>query len=259
MLTLDSIQRKSLLYKSGVEYADYCLNHVEGCSHGCRYPCYAYLMKKRCGVIHTYEEWCRPRIVANSLELLEREIPRLKSRINFVHMCFSTDPFMFNQSEIIELSLKILRKLNESYIPVTTLTKGIIPSEIADMKQIGRSMNEYGVSLVSMDENFREYYEPHSAPNYRRIQALEHLHSQGFKTYVSIEPYPTPNIINQDIYEVLEAIRFADKIIFGRMNYNRKVTEYKDYQEYYREMTYLVTDFCRRNNIEWHIKQGTIR
>ena len=35
---MQKIKRKTLLYKSGVEYADYCLNHVEGCSHGCKFP-----------------------------------------------------------------------------------------------------------------------------------------------------------------------------------------------------------------------------
>ncbi len=67
LLKMESIERKSLLYKSKVEYADFCLNHVEGCSHGCKYPCYAYMMKKRCGIIKTYEDWCRPKIVSNAL------------------------------------------------------------------------------------------------------------------------------------------------------------------------------------------------
>ena len=64
---MNNLIRKSLLYKSGVEYADFCLNHVEGCSHGCRYPCYAFQMKKRCGVVKTYEEWCKPRVYPKEL------------------------------------------------------------------------------------------------------------------------------------------------------------------------------------------------
>ena len=45
------ISRSSLLYKSKVEYADFCINHVEGCSHGCTFPCYAFMMAKRFGKI----------------------------------------------------------------------------------------------------------------------------------------------------------------------------------------------------------------
>jgi len=46
-----TITRKSLLYKTAVEYGDYTINHVEGCSHGCRYPCYAMMMAKRFGKV----------------------------------------------------------------------------------------------------------------------------------------------------------------------------------------------------------------
>ena len=66
------IKRKSLLYKSGVEYADFCLNHVEGCSHGCKFPCYAFNMAKRFGKVQTYAEWIKPKLVENSLELLDK-------------------------------------------------------------------------------------------------------------------------------------------------------------------------------------------
>ncbi len=41
---METISRKSLLYKTNVEYGDYCINHVLGCSHGCLYPCYAFLL-----------------------------------------------------------------------------------------------------------------------------------------------------------------------------------------------------------------------
>ena len=40
------IQRKTMLYETGVEYGDYTMNHVLGCAHGCKFPCYAFMMKK---------------------------------------------------------------------------------------------------------------------------------------------------------------------------------------------------------------------
>ena len=33
------IERKTMLYKTGVEYGDYTMNHIQGCAHGCKYPC----------------------------------------------------------------------------------------------------------------------------------------------------------------------------------------------------------------------------
>ena len=70
------IRRKTLIYKTEVEYGDYTINHVLGCSHGCMYPCYAYLMKKRFGNVKSYEDWCEPALVENTLELLDEEIPK---------------------------------------------------------------------------------------------------------------------------------------------------------------------------------------
>jgi parallel beta-helix repeat protein len=52
-----SITRKSLLYQTKVEYGDYTINHLLGCAHGCKYPCYAMNMSKRWGRIADYEDW----------------------------------------------------------------------------------------------------------------------------------------------------------------------------------------------------------
>ncbi len=62
---MDYIKRKSLLYKTGVDFGDFAANHVLGCSHGCLYPCYAMLMAKRFGRVGSYGEWIRPKIVEN--------------------------------------------------------------------------------------------------------------------------------------------------------------------------------------------------
>lgn len=254
----DSIKRKSLLYKSGVNHTDYCINHVEGCSHGCKYPCYAFLMKKRWGVVKSYEEWCHPKIVSNAFELLEKEIPKLKNKIKSVHLCFSTDPFMYNRHEVTELSLKIIHELNRNDIPVSTLTKGITPEELADSNQFKQADNDYGITLVSLDEDLRKNFEPNSAPFYKRIHALRLLHERGCRTYVTVEPYPTPNLVKQNLKEILEAISFADRIIFGRMNYSRHVTEYKEYKGFYNEMARFFIGYCEERGIGWYLKEKTL-
>ena len=68
---MEYITRKSLLYKTKVEYGDYTINHVQGCSHGCKYPCYAMMLSKRFGRCKNYDEWCNPKLVYNSLILME--------------------------------------------------------------------------------------------------------------------------------------------------------------------------------------------
>ena len=253
---MQTIKRKTLLYKSEVEYADFCLNHVEGCSHGCKYPCYAYMMKRRCGTVKTYEEWCKPKIVSNALELLDKEIPKYKNKIKYVHLCFSTDPFMYEQEQVRNLSLKIISKLNENNIRCTVLTKGIFPRELSNRNGFSNA-NEYGITLVSLNEPFRKEFEPNSAKVKDRINSLKYLHRKGFKTWVSMEPYPTPNIIKQDLMEILDAVFFVDKIVFGRLNYNVKASEFKNSKEFYNNLALSVINFCRRNKIGYHIKQGT--
>jgi DNA repair photolyase len=251
---MEKIERKSLLYKTGVEYGDYTINIAEGCSHGCKYPCYAMMMAKRFGKIKTYEEWCSPKIVSNALELLDREIPKYKDKIKSVQLCFTTDPFMYNYPEISKLSYECIKKLNKNGIKCTALTKGILPLELKDLSK----ENEYGITLISLDENFRKIIEPKSAPYKDRIRSLKILHNNGCKTWVSIEPYPTPNFIEQDIMDILQELSFVDKIIFGRLNYNTKVSQYKNYKEFFNETAQQVIDFCKKNNKEYHIKDGTI-
>ena len=108
-----NIQRKTLIYKTEVEYGDYTMNHVLGCSHGCLYPCYAFLQKKRFGDIKTYEDWCEPALVENTLDLLDEELPKFKNKIQMLHLCFTTDPFMYGHDDIASLSLQVLKKANE--------------------------------------------------------------------------------------------------------------------------------------------------
>ena len=378
-----TIKRKSLLYKTKVDYQldqdgnpinDYAINHVQGCSHGCMYPCYAYLMAKRFGQVGSYEEWCRPKLVENALDLLDSEllehavhdnsdsvdtwrmclrmsgpwrratvesayqrlqmwesfnsvlaskmlaarscckvdlstpsIDRLvdtrlpmvahakgcmalsfisgptyeeawqdamaiavwvnqwfrendagvsakllfKKPIRRVHMCVTADPFpyireetkeegrtyidwlnsareepmqpeslarLFELVDICDISIVLISRINRYGIPVTVLTKGILPkfeqasgpccnlsdpSKEFECDTILNSPgtkglvvcdphpeNYYGISLVSLNERFREKWEPNTAPYEKRIAALKALHDEGCKTWVSMEPFP---------------------------------------------------------------------
>jgi DNA repair photolyase len=252
----ERVEKKTLLYKSKVEYANFCANHVLGCAHGCKYPCYAMMMAKRFGKIKNYEDWLKPRLVSNALELLDREIPKYKDQINFVHLCFTTDPFMYGHKEVGDLTLKIIEKLNKNNIKTTVLTKGTYPKELAKKEKYGYN-NIYGITLVSLDEDFKKRFEPFSAPFKERIKSLKYLHNAGLETWVSIEPYPTPNLVDQDLLEILEEASFADKIIFGKLNYNVKTNDFNGGAAFYENCAQIVSQFCKERRIEFHIKYGT--
>ena len=251
---MKAITRKTMLYQTGVEYGDYTMNHVQGCAHGCKFPCYAFLMKKRFGQIKDYEEWIEPCLVSNTLELLDREIPRLRDKIQSVQLCFTTDPFMNGYPEVSAMSIAAIRKLNNAGIRCTTLTKGILPMELAQLSP----ENEHGITLISLDERYREKMEPGASPYADRLAALRALHDAGCRTWVSIEPYPTPNLIEQDLQNILDAVNFVDKIIFGRTNYCKEVNAYKQHKAFYNKLAVQVTEFCEQNGIQYHIKEKTI-
>ena len=266
---VSKIKRKTLLYQTKVEYGDWTINHIIGCKHGCKFPCYAMMMAKRFGWIKDDNEWLNPCIVENALELLDKEIPKYKNKIDFVHLSFMSDPFMYDFKkndlipEIKELTLKIIEKLNREGIKVTTLTKGFYPNDILNNRYLLKT-NEYGITLVSLNENFKKQFEPYSAPYEKRIESLKRLAEKGLSTWVSMEPYPTPelDVHSANIEDILKHISFVKKIIFGKLNYrrltgNNATSQWKNNDDFYKMTVQKVIKFCEKNKIKFHIKEGT--
>lgn len=152
------------------------------------------------------------------------------------------------------MSLAAIKKLNDSGIKCTVLTKGLLPIDLSYFSK----ENEYGITLISLDEEYRKKAEPGAASYQERLSALRKLHNAGYKTWVSVEPYPTPNLITQDITKILEAISFTDKIIFGRTNYSKEISAYTSHKTFYNEESQKVIEFCQERGINYHIKDGTM-
>jgi DNA repair photolyase len=218
-------------------------------------------MAKRFGKVKSYADWIKPKLVENALELLDKEIPKYKDQIRFVHLCFSTDPFMFRHNEVKDMTLRIIERLNKDNIKCTVLTKGVYPEDLINKARYG-SNNEYGITLVSLSEDFKRKFEPFSSPYDDRIASLKRLHDAGLKTWVSMEPYPTPNLIEQNLTKILNKLSFVDKIVFGKLNYNVqtslfKSNLFKNNAEFYEECAQTVINFCEERGIDYHIKYGT--
>ncbi len=245
---MDTVTRKSLIYRTGIGGAGaYAATHVVGCSHGCRFPCYAFLMMQRFGKVASYEEWCQPRLVANALQLAQKELPRLRGKARSVHLSFATDAFMYQQPDVSALTLQLMRLINSYDIPVHVLTKGAIPEEALQLSHA----NQFGITLVSVDEDFRARYEPGAAPYPERIAGLRHAHGLGFHCFVNMEPYPTPNVWQQDVLRVLEAIDFVDEIRLGQLNYNDVVKQYPGWKAFYRKTGAVARDWCTSHGIAY--------
>jgi len=292
--TVASVTRKRMLYKTRVDYQvgadgqpinDYALNHALGCAHGCTYPCYAMLRALRFKQVESYDDWRQPRLVENALALLEKELAGKKD-VRRVHMCFTTDPFPYCPDDadadtratlhaIQDASMEIGALVNAHGIPVTVLTKGLLPEFTFGedgplcLSRTGYSQswedphpdNYYGISLVSLDERFREKWEPGAAPYRDRIDALRRLSDAGCKTWVSMEPFPAM-MRGKEPFGILDAclneVSFADRIVFGKWNYNSKQPcNVPSVCYWYEIASYIVRSFCKRNNIECVIKDGT--
>lgn len=118
-------------------------------------------------------------------------------------------------------------------------------------------LNIYGITLVSLDESYKEEYEPGAAPYDERIEALKALEDKCCQTWVSMEPYPTPNLVKQDLLPIMDEVSFADRIIFGRTNYNKVASAYPHVKDWYNERVIEVVNYCETHAIDYYIKQGT--
>ena len=243
---MESVTRKTMLYRSGLGF--FCVNHVQGCGHGCLYPCYAYMMAHTYGRAKTYAEWCRPKLVSNAEEILAKELNRLRDKPESVQLCLTTDPFMLGYPEVTDMSLRLIALLNSRGIPCSILSKGILPPDLADRARFPAD-NIFGISLVSLDEGFRGRWEPGAAAYADRIGSLEFLHGKGLRTLVHMEPYPTPNIVDQDLGKILDSIGFADSIYFGGWNYNPEVRRYPRYLDFYHRQSEIVRRFREERGI----------
>ena len=65
---------------------------------------------------------------------------------------------MFDYEDIKELPMNVINKINEYDIPCHILTKGILPRELLETQKL----NLYGITLVSLDEDFRNRFEPNN-------------------------------------------------------------------------------------------------
>lgn len=137
--------------------------------------------------------------------------------------------------------------INSYDIPVHILTKGIILNEAFTLSK----QNVFGITLVSLAPAFHTKYEPGAAPYPERISALKRAHDKGFKTFVNMEPYPTPNIFQQSLLPILEAVAFVDEIRLSQLNYNDIIYQYRNWQAFYQKTGLFAKTWCLAHNISY--------
>ncbi|MEC9492774.1 MAG: hypothetical protein UMU13_08605 [Flexistipes sp.] len=170
------------------------------------------------------------------------------SKVLKVHFSLTTDPFMYNFPDAKRLTIGLMEIVNYHNIEMTLLTKGEYPTG-----EINKFKCKPGISLVSLNDSFHTKFEPYSAPIVGRINALKKLADKGLDTWVCIEPYPTPDIIEQSLNELLTKVSFTNTIVFGKWNYRRKKISKDIEDRFYEECCEQVSEFGYKNNIKTYV------
>jgi DNA repair photolyase len=207
------IQAKSILSKSGIPGADYCINAYVGCAHACVY-CYATFMKRYTGRAEPWGRFVDVKI--NAPEILRKQLR--KTVKGSVMISSVTDAYQPLESKF-RLTRQCLELLSESRFPVNILTKS--PLVLRDVDVIRRFEDiDVGITITTDDENMRKVFEAHAPPISARIETLRKLKEQGVRTYVFIGPMLPMNPEN-----LADLIREpADDVLISRMNYLSKTS-----------------------------------
>lgn len=170
-----------------------------------------------------------------------------------VLISFLTDPFLGvnkNHSE------NLICFLLDQGMKVATLSKSGAVGGSLDIYDSGDLRT--GLSIASLDNDFRIEHEAHTSTIGCRLSILKDLKEFGYYVWVSIEPYPTPDIWKQDLIELLKELSFADFLLFGKWNYDWRA-ENLAARIFYRDMVNQFTGFCKEHKIRHFVKPDTLK
>lgn len=236
---------KQLLTKSNLPDADYVINPYIGCTHKCIY-CYAEFMNRFSKI---NEKWGEYLIVKEA----ECELKLPKDNDKLILISSVTDPY--NPYELkYNKTRKVLEKLQNSKHNIEILTKSkYIEKDIDIIKNIENI--RVGISLCTLDDEFRKGIEPNASSVNERIETLKLLKDNNISTYLFISPI-FPYISDWEAV-VNECGGYVDYILLESLNlsgnYKIKVYNYiKDnrpellqkYKEIYdnKDYSYLIDE-----------------
>ncbi len=181
-MKINTIQCKTLLTKSRLPEADYCINPYVGCLHACVY-CYARFMRRFTGHDEPWGHFLDVKI--NASKVLAKELAR-KPKRGVVLLGSVTDVYQPVEQKLC-VTRAILEILLQHDFPVSVLTKSnLVVRDLDLFKQF--SQCEVGLTITTTEQAIARNFELRSSTPQRRIEALETLHRSGITTYAFIGP-----------------------------------------------------------------------
>jgi len=172
------IEAKSLVTKTRVPAADYCVNPYTGCPHKCVY-CYAEFMKRFTG--HT-EPWG----TFLDVKRCGKKINAAKYAGHSVVFSTTTDPYNPFEKQYA-VTREALSAFAGSEARVSVLTKSdLVLRDIDLLKQCPGA--EVGLSMATDDDGFRKQIESGAPSIARRVNALRVLREEGVERHVFVSP-----------------------------------------------------------------------
>lgn len=193
------------------EYSRYALNIFEGrCPHACGY-CFAEHLPAACR--KDRDPTYRPK--RDILARVERDCERIERAGGWpeengpVLLCFTGDPYPFGRLDLQAVTDEVIVLLGAAGVPVTVLSKnGVAVKDRVIGAPILFTPEQVTVatSIVCRDGGeVRREWEPMAPSGFGRWAALQEARSQGFRTWVSVEPVIAPD-------EALEVIRHGQEL-----------------------------------------------
>lgn len=217
MIKVKEVDAKSIVTKSKLPDADFVINPYIGCPHKCMY-CYAEFMKR----FSNHEEaWGDFLDIKSSKPINIKNLKEKKILISSV-----TDPYNGFEGKY-KKTQRILNALKTSGAYIDILTKSsLVCRDIELLKGIDNIA--IGVSINTLDDDFRKDIEPYASSVQARINTLKKLKENKIKTYAFIGPI-FPNITDIELL-INELSPFVDLFCFENLNlrgkYKKRVLNY---------------------------------
>ena len=218
--------------KQAREYAALAINIYKGCQHGCRY-CFG---KRRMSEEQKADSDSNPNPKAHFLEKLEYKAAKMESKETpEILLSFLGDVYQPAEMDL-KLTRGALEILVENALPFTVLTKGGTRA-CRDFDLLVEGGGRFGTSLVWMDQEQADHWEPGAASIVDRISAIQLAHDRNILTWVSVEPVIEP-------LEALKVIKELHPIVdhwkIGKINRCPEVERRHDWVAFRDEVSFLL-------------------
>lgn len=188
------------------EWSEHSVNCCTGCSHDCIY-CYA--AERYC---LRYKKRPRERWRFEHVRPVRRRQPKFDGRVMFP----TTHDITLGNARAC---LRTLQQLVEAGNDVLVVSKMAVPIAAMMIDTMGpwRDQLEFRISIGSVSEDVKAFWEPGAPANIDRVASLTHLIAAGFRTSVSCEPLLEPWLVVPHVASL--SLCGTETIWIGKLNH----------------------------------------